>query len=192
MVEPLSAAVLGAAVLTQGIRFLYEQAGELLRRRRDRKQATAAAGSAEIPSAGEAGRVLAGQLTTSAVDAQALDRYADQLARLWGLLAPYATGLTPVDPADRQLAEQVEAARRLLEQIYRQHITFTGERRPATGSPLDVRHADDAGRYAARVIASGEGAVAVGRDIIGSTVTTGDQTIPGDRNAASRPPSGQG
>ena len=79
------------------------------------------------------------------MDEQALDRYADQLAKLWGLLAPYATGLTPVDAADRQLAEQVEAARRLLEQIYRQHITFTGEQRPATGTPLDVRHADDAG-----------------------------------------------
>ena len=192
MVEPLSAAVLGAAVLTQGIRFLYEQAGELLRRRRDHKQATAEAGPVEIPPAEEAGQALAGQLTTSAVDEDAMDRYADQLARLWGWLAPYATGLTPVDPADRQLAEQVEAARRLLEQIYRQHITFTGERRPATGTPLDVRHAGDAGRYAAQVIASGERAVAIGGNNIGSTVITGDQTIPGDRNAASQPPSGQG
>jgi len=192
VVDPLSAAALGAAVLTQGIRFLYEQAEELLRRRRDRKQATAAAGPVEIPPAEEAGQVLAGQLTTSPVDEQALDQHADQLAKLWGLLAPYATGLKPVDPADRQLVEQVEAARRLLEQIYRQHITFTGEQRPATGTPLDVQRVGDAGRYAARVIASGERSVATGGNIVGSTVTTGDQTTPGDRNAASRPPSGQG
>ena len=183
VVDPLSAAALGAAVLTQGIGFLYGQVGELLRRRRDRRQSAAAvAGPVEIPPAGEAGKALAGQLTAGPVDEQALDRHAEQLAKLWGLLAPYASGLTSVDAADRQLVEQVEAARRLLEQIYRQHITFTGEQRPATGTPLDVRHASDAGQYAAQVIASGERAVGVGRDVPGTVIT-------GDHSAVDRPPS---
>ena len=188
--DPLSVAALGAAVLTKGIGFLYGQVGELLRRHRDRRQSAAAAGPMEIPSAGEAGQVLAGQLTAGPVDEQVLDEHAKQLAKLWGLLAPYASGLTPVDPADQQLVEQVEASRRLLEQIYRQHITFTGEQRPATGTPLDVQHYGDAGQYATQVIASGERAVAAGGDITG-TVTTGDQTTPGERRAADRqPPSG--
>jgi len=189
MVDPLSAAALSAAVLTQGIGFVYGQVAELLRRRRERRQSPAAGGPVEIPPAGEAGRALAGQLAAGPVDEPVLDRYADQLAALWGLLGPYANGLMPVDPADRQLVERVEAARRLLEQIYRQHITFAGEQRPATGSPLDVRQSGDAGRYAAQVIASGERAVAAGHDISG-TVITGDQTPPSARSPADGPPEG--
>lgn len=131
--------------------------------------------------------MLTGQLTTGPVDEQALDQHADQLAKLWGLLAPYASGLTPVDPSDAHLAEQVEAARRLLERIYRQHITFTGEQRPATGTPLDVQHYGDVGQYATQVIASGQKAVAVGGDISG-TVITGGQVTFGDRDATDRRP----
>jgi hypothetical protein len=185
VMDPFSAAALGA-VLTGGIGFLYDQLGELLRRRRDRRE-SAAAKPVEIPSAKDAEAVLAGQLTAGPVDEQALDQHADQLAKLWGLLAPYASGLTPVDPSDRQLVEQVEAARRLLERIYRQHITFTGEQRPATGTPLDVQHYGDVGQYATQVIASGQKAVAAGGNISG-TVITGDQATLGDRDAADRRP----
>jgi hypothetical protein len=188
-VDPFSVAALGGAALVQGIGFLYSQAGELLRRRRDRKQSPAAAAEPmAIPSADAEKQPLAGQLTAGPVDEQALDQHASQLAKLWGLLAPYATGLAEVDPADRQLVEQAEAARALIEQIYGQHITFTGEQRPATGTLLSAQHSGDTEQYVARVIASGERAVAAGRDITG-TVTTGDQGVPGDHRPVSRPPS---
>jgi len=183
-VDPFSAAALGAAVLTKGIGFLYGQLGELLRRRRDRKQS--ATEPVEIPPVEDGAEALEGQLNAGPVDEQALDKHAGQLAKLWGLLAPYATGLAPVDPADRQLVDQVEAARRLLEQVYRQHITFVGEQRPATGTPLSVQQYGDVGQYATQVIASGERAVAVAGDVTG-TVTTGDQTTSGNRDAADRP-----
>lgn len=173
-------------MLTGGITFLYEQVGELLRRRRNRRQ-SAAAEPIEIPPAEEAGQALAGQLTNGPVDEQALDQHADQLAKLWGLLAPYASGLTPADPSDRQLAEQVEAARGLLERVYRQHITFTGEQRPATGTPLEVQQYGDIGQYATQVIASGHRSVAVGGNFSG-TVVTGDQATFGDRDTTGRQP----
>jgi hypothetical protein len=186
--DPFSAAALGAAVLTKGIGFLYDQMGDLLRRRRDRRQ-SAAAEPIEVPSAQDTEQVLAGQLTAGPVDEQALDQHADQLAKLWGLLAPYASGMTAVDPADQQLVEQVEAARRLLELIYRQYITFAGEQRPATGTPLDVQRYGDVGQYATQVIASGQRAVAAGGDISG-VVVTGDQANLGNRGAADKPPPG--
>ena len=186
--DPLSAAALGAVVLTKGIGFLYDQMGDLLRRRRDRRQ-SAAAEPIEVPSAKDTEQALAGQLTAGPVDEQALDQHADQLAKLWGLLAPYASGLTAVDPADQQLIEQVEAARRLLELIYRQHITFAGEQRPATGTPLDVQRYGDVGQYATQVIASGQKAVAAGGNISG-VVITGDQASLGNRGAADKPPPG--
>jgi hypothetical protein len=184
--DPFSAAALGATVLTGGIAFLYDQVGELLRRRRDRRQ-SAVAEPVEIPPAKEAGQALAGQLTNGPVDEQALDQHADQLAKLWGLLAPYASGLMSADPSDRQLAEQVEAARGLLEQVYRQHITFTGEQRPATGTPLEVQQYGDVGQYATQVIASGQRSVAVGGNFSGMVVT-GDQATFGDRDTTDRRP----
>jgi hypothetical protein len=177
-VDPLSLTALSAAVLTQGIGFLYGQVGELLRRRQDRRQADvpgAAEAPVGIPTAGEAEQVLVGELTPGPVDDRALEDHAERLARLRGLLSPYAEGHLPVDPGDGQLREQVEALRSLLEQIYRQHITFHGERRPASGTPLGVQ-TGDLGRYATEVIASGERAVAVGGDA--HNVNTGNHNSP--------------
>ena len=42
MPETITLAMLGAAALTQGVNFLYGQAGELLKRRRDRREKAAA------------------------------------------------------------------------------------------------------------------------------------------------------
>jgi hypothetical protein len=109
-----------------------------------------------------------------------LDRHADQLAGLRGLLQAYAEGDKDVRPGDRQLLEQVEAARLLLEQVYGQRITFAGENRPATGTALGD-DPGEIGRFATQVIASGERAVAVGGDVSG-TIITGDRTTgPADR-----------
>lgn len=187
--DPLSLTALGAAALTQGIGFLYGQVGELLRRRRERRSQAggAPAGAADIPPPGEAGQVLDGPVATGPLNEEALDRHAEQLAALRGLLHPYVEGDRQIEPNNRQLLDQVEAARLLLEQIYQQHITFKGERRPVTGTALQAR-TGDVGQYASQVIASGERAVAVGGDISGSTVITGDQIPGGDRNPAAPPP----
>ena len=126
--EPLSLTVLGAAALTQGIGFLYGQAGDLLRRRRDRRaQAAAPTTPMEIPHIGESGQVLAGMVTPGPVDEEALERHAEQLAKLRGLLTPYREGDLPIEPGDGQLLERVEAVRLLLEQIYRAFTILRGE-----------------------------------------------------------------
>jgi hypothetical protein len=187
VVEPLSLAVLAASALKQGIAFLYGQLGELLRGRRERRaqSGAAAAGAGEIPPAGEAGQVLDGSLAPGPLNEEALERHADQMAALQGLLFPYAEGDRQVDPTNRQLLDQVEAARLLLEQIYKQHITFKGEQRPATGSPLQLQ-TGDVEQYIGQVIASGERAVAIGGPVTSSTIITGDQTSPGDPPAPGR------
>jgi hypothetical protein len=180
MAEPFTAAAIGAVLVTKGIGFLYDQLGELLKRHRGRKDAKSVQ-PVQIPPAVPAVGTLSGQLTAGPVDQQALDQNADQLAKLYGLLTPYVSGMITADPSDRQLAEEADATRRLLELVYQQHITFAGEQRPATGSPLGDQDAATAGRYAAQVIASGERAVAIGGDNSG-VIMTGDRTVsgPGD------------
>ena len=186
--DPLSLAALGAAALTQGIGFLYGQLGDLLRRRRERRSQAGSppTGAADIPPPGETGQILDQPLRPGPVNEEALDHHADQLAALRGLLHPYVEGDRQIEPGNSQLLDQVEAARLLLEQIYQQHITFRGEQRPGTGSALQVQ-AGDVGQFARQVIASGERAVAIGGDVSGSTVITGDQTSGGDQRT-SKPP----
>jgi hypothetical protein len=183
VVEPFSLAALGAAALAQGIGFVYGQLGELLRGRRERRSQAGGspAETAEIPPPGEGAQILDGPLRPGPVDEDALDRHADQLAALRGLLLPYVEGDRQVEPRNSQLVDQVEAARLLLEEIYRQHITFEGEPRPSTGTALAVQAAD-IGEFARHVVASGERAVAIGGNVSGSTVITGDQ-VPGHRPA---------
>jgi hypothetical protein len=189
MVDPLSLTALGAVVLTQGIGFLYGQVTELLRRRRDRREKGAAVPPVQIPPAVGAEQVLAGELTPGPVDEEALEKHADQLAKLKGLLSPYGEGDLRVDPANPQLAEQAGALRALLEQVYRQHITFQGEQRPAAGTQLQ-QVAGDVGAYANQVIASGERAVAIGGDNYGGINTGGGTaTGQGELGRVARPPS---
>ncbi len=169
MVDPLSLAALGGAALTGGITFLYGQVTELLKRRRDRAEQAAAA-----PPTVPAGpvEVLDGALVARPVD---LDVVAGNDARLLELrreLAVYADGLARADPADERLLERVAALRGLLELAYGQHVTFRGEQRASTGSPLPAGAPAAVESYVANVTASGPGAVAVGRDNTGSITTT--------------------
>jgi len=188
MADPLSIAVLGGVALTEGIKFLYGQVGELLRRRRESRAAAAADQSApaqaarvDIPSTDGGEHVLSGRLTPGPVDAEALDSNAEQLASLRGLLMPYAEGDRSVDAANRQVLEQIDATRRLLEVVYGQHITFQGEQRPASGAPVHAdTQAEEMGQYAARVIAEGERSIAVGHDVSNSVLMTGDVRDPED------------
>lgn len=130
MPEPITLALLGAAALTQGINFLYGQAAELLKRRRDRLNA--AAGADVDDSA------LDGELAAD-VDEHVIDDRRDQLRALTEQLRPYAIGERKVgEPPDAALITKVEALRGILELAYRQRITFDGEEREPTGTVIDA------------------------------------------------------
>ncbi len=175
--DPFSLGALGGAVLTGGITFLYEQVTELLKRRRDRAEQTAAAEPPVVP-AGPV-RVLDGTLVARPVDLQVVAGNEARLLELRRALADYADGLAQVDPADGRLLERVAALRGLLELAYGQHVTFRGEQRPATGSPLEAGAPAQVSSYVANVTASGPGAVAVGRDNTGTISTTSYAPPPG-------------
>jgi hypothetical protein len=132
--DPLTLSVLGGAVLTQGVTFLYTQAGELLRSRRERREARA-----RPPEPG----VLAGELAPLEADSGVLDEVAGEMTRLCRELSGYAGGIEEITPADRELLVRVEALRGLLEAVYGQRLTFDGEEREPSGpvveGSIDVR-----------------------------------------------------
>ncbi|TQM78285.1 hypothetical protein FHX81_0547 [Saccharothrix saharensis] len=133
MTDPLALSVLGAAALTEGIKFLYGQATELLRRRRERRDEAAAleVEPAEVPE-------LDGELRLPLrADGAVLERVEPDLKELRRKLQDYADGVEEVASDDRGLLESADAVRRLLEAVYGQRITFRGEQRAASGPVVE-------------------------------------------------------
>jgi len=161
MVDPFSMAALGAVAATEGIKFLYGQAAEVLKRWRDRKAGkdTEAQEPIQIRAAEVAG-ILEGTLEAPRVDFSALDRLHDDIRHLAGVLGSYATGLDEPDPNDHDLAAAADGLRQALEAVYGQRITFKGENRQPSG-PIVIGRAEadkvagDVAGVRARLVRSG-------------------------------------
>jgi hypothetical protein len=157
-VDPLSLSALSASALSEGIKFLYGQAGDVLKRSRERKEGAA---SDEVGTPPEAAReLLAGELAPLRIDFDAVDRLVHELRVLRADLGDYAQGIETVNPADTELVRAADAIRRLLEGAYGQRLTFAGEDRPESGpwieGSLEVRElAGYAAGVRARLIEAG-------------------------------------
>lgn len=189
MPDPLTLSVLGGVVLSEGVRFLYRQAEELIKagRRRRADAGDPKPETAEVPSVPT--EVLESAPPTE-VDGAGLDRATDRLAELAEPLAPYARGEAAVDGGDTALLEAADRLRTLLEQVYGRSITFRGEPREAgttrvaveqkvgdvegdavgleadsVAGPADVRVRQESGRVAADGSVTGARLGDVGRTV---------------------------
>lgn len=134
MADPITLSVLGGVALTEGVKFLYGQATELLKRRRERRDGEAGAVEVEPAEVPE----LDGELRLPLrADAAVLDRVEPDLKELRRKLQDYADGVEAIGSEDRDLLESADAVRRLLEAVYGQRITFRGERRAASGPVVE-------------------------------------------------------
>jgi hypothetical protein len=156
MVDPFSLGAIGALAATEGIKFLYGQAAEVLARWRERKSGK----EADAPIPVQNAEVLEGKLDPPRIDFEAAERLHDDIKTLASVLGNYANGLEEPDPGDRDLVEAADGLRRALEAVYGQRITFKGEEREASG-PVVMGHADvervigDVAGVRARLIRSG-------------------------------------
>jgi hypothetical protein len=146
MAEPITLALLGSVMLTEGIKFLYGQAGEVLKRWRERKVSSGkeAAQPAEVTllSPTPAADVLEGTMAPPVIHFDRVEPLADSMLGLWNSVGMYAQGLKDVDPSDADLVAKTDTLRRQLEAVFGQRITFKGEPRPASGTPVVVGIAD--------------------------------------------------
>jgi hypothetical protein len=138
MGEPFSLAVLGGAVLTEGVRFLFDQASALIRAARQRRaEAKEAGGTAQVVVPIPANSVLDGPVSAN-VDGPLLDRENRRLITLAGALAPYAAGDAEIDAGDGDLLVTIAEVRAMLEALYGQRLTLRGEARDPSGTKVDV------------------------------------------------------
>jgi hypothetical protein len=155
MAEPITLALVSSVVLTEGIKFLYAQAGEILRRRREKIDA--AEGDPAQPNVTdrvdiELPDAFDGQLSEPKINFDALDRLGNELLETRESLSKYAEGFENVDSNDEDLLAKTDALRRLLEAVLQERITFKGEQRSPSG-PVVEGHidVDEVAGYAAAV-----------------------------------------
>jgi hypothetical protein len=145
-------------VLTEGIKFLYGQAADLLARWRDRKDAAKSVGTERVDVALPQD-AFEGQLIEPRIHYEALARVADDINVFRKALLDYAEG-EPIGNNVDAVAADTDALRRLIEAVYQQRLTFKGEQRAPSGpvvkGTIDVQSvAGYAAAVRARRIASG-------------------------------------
>lgn len=139
MSDPLALTAVGTLVLTEGIKFLYTQAGDVLKRWRERRDAKqkdeqlneAVPVDVKLPDAFE------GQLDETKIHFDAVERLAEDVSALRKEVSDYAEGIELIDVQDVNLLANVDALRQVLEAIYQQRITFKGEQRQASGPVVE-------------------------------------------------------
>jgi hypothetical protein len=139
MIDPISMTALGSAA-SQTVGFLYAQAAEVLKARRERR-AAAGAGGPDLHVPMVANQVLDGPATADTISSDVLEARLQALVKLTGALAPYALGQADIETASTELSQDAGTLRAILEALYGQRLTFTHEQREPTGSVVSVRQA---------------------------------------------------
>ena len=138
MPDPITLAALSTIAVTEGVKFLYNQAGELIKYYRDKKKSAAAPAVNPEPKPPEVTlpAVFEGQLSSPKVHDDVLERVQQNISDMRKELSEYADGVQEIKPKDETVLAQVDALRRLLEAVYQQRITFKGEENRAPSGPV--------------------------------------------------------
>ena len=130
MTEGLNMAALGSAALSEGIKFLYSQAAEALKRWRERQDRPAT----REPSPPPTPPVFADSTASLAFHLDKVEALEEPLRKLMHSLADYAAGNKPINPGNSELIAAIHALRLAMEQVHQQPLTFKDEQRSG-GAP---------------------------------------------------------
>ena len=180
MSDPLSLAMLGAPVVTEGVKFLFHQANALLQAWNKRRQdGTDVAEGESLDVALPHSPALAAPPAAGGALAARVGQAVTQLQALATSLGPFAQEWEPLPDGGRTLPPSAVSLRELLEGIYGQPLTFRGEQRERTGADLEFTQV--LGKVTDSTV-TGIGTAAIGdgghvtanqtiTDVTGSTVT---------------------
>ena len=134
--DPITLTSVGTVVISKGVKFLYNEATDLLKRWKDRKE------KAEAPNVEPAqitlpAQVFEGQMQQPQIHFDALGKVQTELLASRSALTAYVDGLQDIDPHNQEFVASVEALRELLEAVYQQRITFKGENREPSGPVVE-------------------------------------------------------
>ena len=117
--------------IKEGIKFLYGQVTEALKRWREYKDAPTP--PAEVPASAPVPAIFDGQLKPPQIHLDAVRALEPELRQACAALTDYDDGLQDLTLDNTALLEQVDALRRMMEAVYQQRLTFQGEPRSPSG-----------------------------------------------------------
>ncbi|MDM0030059.1 hypothetical protein [Variovorax saccharolyticus] len=186
MPEPITLTVVGTAVVLEGVKFLYGQAAEAIKRWRESRNAAPTVKPA--PAEAVPSKVFAGQLAPLEFHLEQVEVLEKHLLTLRAVLAEYVDGLAPLASDDHAAFEAIDALRQSMEAVYQQRLTFVGEQRAPSGpvveGTIDAKTiAGNAVAVEARLVTSGRvvGRVVADRLEQGSSATAVKVDIVGGR-----------
>lgn len=136
MADPLTLSAVGAAVITEGIKFLYGQAAEAVKRFRESRKASGTA--KPVPAdVSPPPHVFAGELAPLEFHFEKVQPLEQHLITLRKALSDHAAGLEVVTAEDHALIEAVDSLRQAMEAVYQQRLTFLGEQRAPSGPVVE-------------------------------------------------------
>jgi hypothetical protein len=157
LTEGMNMTALGSTALSEGIKFLYSQAAEALKRWRERQDKPA-----REPSSHPTPPVFTENAGALAFHLDKVEALEEPLRKLMHSLADYASGTKPVNPGHSELMAAVHALRLAMEQVHQHALTFKGEQRGAgpgligsIGSLLSAAVALEAGQPRGEPAAAG-------------------------------------
>lgn len=139
MPEPvtITLAAVGMTAITEGVKFLYGQASELIRWRHEKKAADGTkAVPSEQPKLISRPNVFEPDPAQANLDEGAMERLAQPMDELCDKLSGVVTGRTEVVTSDAALVMRVDALRKALEVIVGHRLTFRGEARTEAQGPV--------------------------------------------------------
>ncbi len=130
MADPLTWTVVGSTVVVEGIKFLYGQMTEVMKRLAAKKEKPAEPATSPEPVA--LPTVFAQEGETRQANLATAEKLEEEMYQLHSDLAAYAAGLRKPTVGDPIVLEQLEALRKVMEAVYANHITFKGEKLPTS------------------------------------------------------------
>jgi hypothetical protein len=166
--DPSPLSTVETTALSEGIKFLYNQAAEVLRSWRERRSEAADSEPgnrlASVDAASDGGpppelpEAFVPSTAIGGLDEQALAELADEVQALCRELQGHADGVVRIDAKDPNLLGLVDALRRCLEAIWRRPLEFAGEQRSPAAQQAVVE-----GRVNVREVAGYAAAVRAAR-----------------------------
>lgn len=135
MTDPLTLTAVGSTVIAEGIKFLYGQAAEAVKRWRERKDAYVPAKT--VATKAVPPPVFEGHLEPLEFHLDEIGVLEQPLLKLRSALTEYVDGLAGINAGDREAYEVLDAFRRSMEAVYQQRLTFMGEQRAPSGPVIE-------------------------------------------------------
>jgi hypothetical protein len=163
MTEPVTTitlAAVGFEAIKEGIKFLYDQAGELIkwwREKKDPENKTVPNKPSFLDVPSEAFDLAE---KPNHVDEAALGELEGELIGFRKELANYADGTLKIDTKDEALLKRIAGLRTIVEALIEAPLTFRGERRVATSGPTLE------GVARAKIVQGTLAAIVVGDDVL--------------------------